>query len=1010
MSTLKQNKKGETAQPVSQKFGCGSAAESGKLSRLATAISVVLGGVVAMPALAQENSEGGSADDVEVISVSGIRGSLTKAMEIKRDYKGVMEAISAEDMGKFPDTNLAESLQRVTGVSIDRQNGEGSKVTVRGFGPDFNLVTLNGRQMPASTLEATSAPSSRSFDFANLASEGVAGVEIYKTGKAHIPTGGMGSTINIITTKPLQAPGLKAIFGVKGVHDKSSDDNPTLTPELSGLYSNTFDDNKFGIAVSGSYQKRESGNQQASVGTGWRSFSGIADQDWGGGTAEWGAIPDGPNSGHINRPSEDSVYSVPQSLAYRFEEVQRTRLNGQLTLQYRPIETLTATVDYTYSENEVDTQYNDLSAWFNFGPSTGEWTDGPIASPLVYSEDTSGAPADFSMAAGDFATKNQNKSIGLNIDWDATSNLSLEFDIHSSSAESTPNSALGSNNVLSAAAFVRARTTGYFGGAFPVLHIDYPENNALDPSDMRITGSSFRNSMMRSEIDQYQVNGSYFFDSDFVESIDFGASATEVSNRSAFSNVQRDNWSGVGEAGDFDDSFWPLATVTDKFDLPGSSDPLMQNEFYAWDFHSILARAEQLYPVEGQGDCGTGFCPSSEMTTDRRTTEEAKGVYVQVNMATEIAERAVNIIVGARYEETDVTSQALVPTYSGIGWVSANEFNLIATGEQDFTELEGNYDNFLPNIDVDIEIIDDVMLRASYSKTIARPSYVDIQGGLTVDSLVRVNGGTGARGNPALKPFESTNLDITAEWYYAEDSYLAVGYYQKDVENFIGTSIEEITVFDLPHPAQGSRYAEAQAAVGSNDATLIREYIIANFPDSVDGDTILGIAGDDSFAVFDVTVPVNQKEASIDGWEFAIQHVFGDSGFGAIVNATIVDGDIGYDDFSLDEQFALLGLSDSANFIGFYEKDGWQVRLAYNWRDKFLNSTGQGTGANPNYTEEYEQWDAMLSYDYNENLTLFLEGLNLTDEYTRTHGRATEQLLNITQTGARYHVGMRYKF
>ena len=178
---------------------------------LAIAVTMLLGAGMSSSVVAQETNA--DSEDVEVISVSGIRGSLIKSMEVKRDYKGVMEAISAEDMGKFPDTNLAESLQRVTGVSIDRQNGEGSKVTVRGFGPDYNLVTLNGRQMPVSSLEATTAPSSRSFDFANLASEGVAGVEIYKTGKAHIPTGGMGSTINITTTKPLQAPGLKATLG-----------------------------------------------------------------------------------------------------------------------------------------------------------------------------------------------------------------------------------------------------------------------------------------------------------------------------------------------------------------------------------------------------------------------------------------------------------------------------------------------------------------------------------------------------------------------------------------------------------------------------------------------------------------------------------------------------------------------------------------------------------------------------------------------------------------------------
>ena len=119
------------------------------------------------------------------IVVTGIRASLKSSLNIKKTGIGVIDAISAEDIGKFPDTNLAESLQRITGVSIDRSNGEGQFVTVRGFGPDYNLVLLNGRQMPASSLGGSSgAPASRSFDFANLASEGIAGVEVYKSGRA----------------------------------------------------------------------------------------------------------------------------------------------------------------------------------------------------------------------------------------------------------------------------------------------------------------------------------------------------------------------------------------------------------------------------------------------------------------------------------------------------------------------------------------------------------------------------------------------------------------------------------------------------------------------------------------------------------------------------------------------------------------------------------------------------------------------------------------------------------
>src|SRR5690606_34821924 len=154
-------------------------------------------------------------------------------MNLKRDSQGVVDGIVAEDIGKFPDTNLAESLQRISGVSIDRtSSGEGSKVTVRGLGPDYNLVLLNGRQMPASNLGpgGAGASTSRSFDFANLASESVSAVEVYKTGRADHPTGGIGATINVRTARPLEAEPVASV-GLKSVYDES---NQRLPRTLQG--------------------------------------------------------------------------------------------------------------------------------------------------------------------------------------------------------------------------------------------------------------------------------------------------------------------------------------------------------------------------------------------------------------------------------------------------------------------------------------------------------------------------------------------------------------------------------------------------------------------------------------------------------------------------------------------------------------------------------------------------------------------------------------------------------
>ena len=187
---------------------------------LAVGVALALGTTASVPAVAQD-------DTIEEIVTTGIRGSLRASMDMKREASGVVDAINAQDMGDFPDMNLAESLQRITGVSIDRERGEGARVTVRGFGPDFNLVLLNGRQMP------TTSGLGRSFDFGNLASEGIAAVRVYKSGKADIPTGGIGSTINVKTARPFDSLGLRASVAASGMYDESRISSTSLSAKVT---------------------------------------------------------------------------------------------------------------------------------------------------------------------------------------------------------------------------------------------------------------------------------------------------------------------------------------------------------------------------------------------------------------------------------------------------------------------------------------------------------------------------------------------------------------------------------------------------------------------------------------------------------------------------------------------------------------------------------------------------------------------------------------------------------
>lgn len=966
-----------------------------------------------------ENAGDDSPTVLDAVVVQGIRSSLAASMNLKRDAQGIVDGIVAEDIGKFPDTNLAEALQRISGVSIDRTNGEGSRVTVRGVGPDFNLVLLNGRQMPASSIADTGASNSRAFDFANIASEAISAIEVYKTSRASTPTGGIGATINIMTARPLDNPGTRANVGIKGVYDSSVENVPgsfdvsTVTPEISGIFSTTSADNRFGMALSASYQERDFGFSQVSVPNGWRTFQGDENN--------WGTIPQPGQPGSeniVNRPGPDDIYSVPQNLNYSVNGVQRQRTNGQLTLQYAPTDRITTTLDYTYSENKIQTQRNELSVWFNFGPSESSWTDGPVAAPNIYREIINPATSDLAMGGAMSATKNENESLGFNVAWEVTDQLNLSLDYHDSTATSGADSPFGSSGVLGTAGFFRGTTTVDFSGEFPILDVQLPPGmTTIDPAAMLVTGSTFRNSFMESQVEQLQLDGDFVFEN--YSRLDFGVAATEVDNRSAFSNVQLDTWGGATSAADFPDDVWQRDNIGNYFDqFSGSSSPGFTDAFFVWDFATVRQLAEDAW-VRNGGDA-SAYRASNVFTTDRRVTEESNSAYIQWSNTWDLA-MPVSLAVGVRYEETEVSSSALVPAATAISWGSANELNIIQSGAE-FTSLEGEYDYWLPSLDLSIDLTDAMKLRGSYGETIGRPGWGDIQGGQTLDSLVRIDGGTGSQGNPGLEPLLSENFDLSLEWYYAEGSYFSAGYFRKNIDNYIGTTQIVGTPFELNTPIGGDFWNQAVASgCPTADVVCIRNFILTNLDgspgvtrtgfDSTGNatGTIVGQPGD-PIAQFRINSPANQRSASLDGWEFNVQHLFGQSGFGLAANYTIVDSNLTYDISVIGEQFALEGLSDSANLVAFYDKGPWQIRAAYNWRDKFLAGRFDGAGPNPNFVEAYGQLDMNIGYQVNERLWLSAEVINLTDETQRIHGRHENQLLFATQTGPRYMLGLRYRF
>lgn len=1005
---------------------------------------------VASAAAAASFSGGAYAQDdaVEEVMVTGIRASVVQAMDTKRNAVGVVDAISSEDIGKMPDSNLAESLQRITGISINRADGEGSRVTARGIGAELNMVTLNGRVMPAVSNADTGDSATRAFDFANLASESVFGVEVYKTGRADVATGGLGATINIKTLRPLEA-GARASIGVKAIQDETvrAGVGKDITPEASGLFSWVNDDDNFGVALSGAYQRRDSSNANNFVNN-WTT------EPWAANTTG-GFVNEGAGVIVNNAPEVGQLWSRPSDLRYEVQDNRRERTNLQAVVQFKPVEQLTATVDYTFSELDRTSDRAQQSVWFNQDAiSELTFDNGAVKTPILYREQYIGRVSrgtdanpftqpndvwkDISFAGSRLDSLTQNNSVGLNLAYEANDQLSFGLDYHRSSAENLSKVIeMGLNANIVTGEFVDwskemplmsvtfndcyNRVRGTDAGVETHNYINGNCNGVIDGGDVSGAMTNNPRSNTRTEIEQVQLVGEYQFNgAGFFENagIKFGVEQRKDVNSSLASGDNRQgvgNWDGVDPAL-FPDQYFESRDFGRDFPDFGSTtkDPLFLTGVDA----NIFPLIEAAEFINTRGNNGSDFYDfvngkvqwNNIYATNRTIEEESKSVFAQFSSNFEVVGLDSNLLVGLRYEETDVASRSFVNVPTTLWWQSDDDWSVALAPEKTLQSGSGSYDYLLPNVDFDVSVLENVKVRLSYSETIGRPSYSDLRPDVGLGNLL--NRGASA-GDPNLKPLESQNFDISAEWYYTDDSYVALGYFRKDVDGFIGSRIFEETAYGLRDVRRGALVDAAVASgISPTDLEGLHSYVRANSaPQDINANgRWVRASGTDPLLVWNINRPVNDQSAVIDGVEFAAQHWFWDSGFGFQANYTMVDSDVGFDNLLTGGQFAMTGLSDTANFVGFYDKDAWQIRVAYNWRDSFLLSRTVGSGNEPRYVEDYSQIDVSIGYEINDNLSLTLEGINVTGENYRTHGRSKAQLLSLEDLGARYQAGLRYTF
>lgn len=1032
-----------------------------------TVRAAFLGGVstlalgFAAPVFAQDAPAAAPADS-DVVVVTGVRGSLQRSMNIKKNSSGVVDAISAEDIGKYPDTNLAESVQRIAGVSINRVNGEGSEVTVRGFGPSFNLTTLNGRSMPTANIQVVGADTgdfagggTRNFDFSNIASDGISGFEVYKTGKANLPSGGLGATMNIKTLRPISRAGSTGSITVKALHGENMVEGNEWTPEVSGAYSWTNDSKTFGLSLFGAYSERDIATRAATQNT-WNidyfatcpatnpdcslflpSSAGRLRYD---------------SNGNLltqitNRPPDGALVSYANDSRYHYSENHSARTNLQGTVQWRPAENWLFTFDALYAEGEVTEYRNDQTNWFNrpFDKVTFEQGESGIYNAVYLQENLSGVK-DMGFEQQLRSTKDTLSSYGLNARWDVSERLSVTFDVASSKGEVLPNNRDGTTSVMSSmGAPVIAAHEVDFRGEAPIQKYTFNDalrgnnNGVLDIGDLGSQVFRKATNSQTHQIDEARVDLSYDFDGEsrFDFGVDIIKSKMEATTGSTYQALG--DW-GISSPGDIEDYAGGLVHA---FNL---------GELFK-DFHigqaPVAFRGNSLDIYEAMAKGYNATIPAPAITANI-VEEDIKAMYGQITMKGDLVGYPVNVVAGLRYEKTDVKASALQSIPTAIRWTADNDFTTDFGAGIATVSLEADYDNWLPNLDVSVNLRDDLIARASFSKTIARAPFGSMYATTGVNTPPRptANGTnpTATVGNPGLLPFESSNVDFSVEWYYGSSNYVSLGFYNKDVANFIAQDRVQANHFGLRDPssgAAGSRSGIAADALADinqsttdvnlftmtalliknngNVANATAEYnsgltngeLSQAFVDSVLAAYDISADANDPLFVFETNTTINAGAANVHGMELQFQHFFGDTGFGVAGSLTTVDGDVHFDNSAPPgtTQFALLGLSDTYNITAIYDKGPLSGRLSYNWRDEYLSGTARdGAAANPTYIEEFGVLDLSVNYQLTPSVQLTFEGLNLTSEHLRTHGRDKVNIYYAQELDTRYQLGVRYKF
>jgi iron complex outermembrane receptor protein len=982
------------------------------LRRVVHAICFGGASTLTLSALSAPSNAAGATDtadnELNEITVTGYRASIQQSLDIKRDSDGIIDAISAEDIGKFPDANLATAMERIPGVSVSRgavglggggtgtSTGAATQITVRGFGPSFNETLYDGRQVPTALGNV-----SRGFDFNAVGSDFVNQVDIMKTPDSTLSSGAIGATVNIKYPKPFDHPGMQ-LAGSASASDSTGADK--VTPNVSLLFSDTFADDRFGILIDGAYADSKVQANHINI-QGWEGGrgdgnSGLAPCQFPG-AAPCPYPPGPPPTGVAANPAATPNVKdwFIQDYGIYQEHTEDKRIGGRFVLQAKPVDGLVLTLDDNYAQEKIVQLQQGFSVWFN-----GNGLTNVVQAPdgTVTSFTQPGSPTDFQAAINGAVI--QTNTVGFNVKWDATDHTSYLFDAYTAVSKLNPGGQLseldadvGYGNSPAHNSSIGIVTSGGNNLPYPVGY--GPGGNAAQFVDPGIIGSHVLvedYNQNKDSINQFKLEGAW---KDEQVKFKYGVQFTHDHEQLREYTDLPYTWqmyAGYGPPPNGSGGVAPIpsnlisstfgtgSNFIHGFGNGGNLPPAI----LAANGNAIISYLQGLNGAGMNGATTTKTCSNlsggtvctgkyimyENLGLHQDITENTVAPYLSLSTQVKIAELPLKINLGARYEDTHMDSAGISALPTGQLYVLPTDHTAygFSTAAAASISTKSEYRYLLPNIDLNLGLTDSVKLRFDASRTLTRAPLNDLTPDLNVAAGQRVGALNATGGNPTLLPYLSDNLDFGAEWYYAPNSYFSADGFVKEVTNFVvgGTLSQGINGVTLPSGAP---------------------------------------------AIFSVTSQVNGPSAEVRGIELSLQHVFGDTGFGFQVNGTFVSTNKPYDPNNLTQSgFAVTGLANSANFVPFYDKNGFQARVAINHRSEYLDIFGQRQnnsqfGTEPTFVNAATYVDFSTSYDFNRHFNVYFEALNLTDQTYSTHGRFKEQILDVVDTGRTFTVGVHMK-